>query len=56
MKVGFAGLLAIVFIILKLCSVIEWSWIWVLAPLWLPCLFWGVIVVGALAVAYWANK
>ena len=32
---GFCGTLAIVFIVLKLCHVIEWSWLWVLSPLWL---------------------
>lgn len=32
--IGFCGLLTIVFIVLKLCGVISWSWIWVLAPLW----------------------
>lgn len=34
--IGFFGLLAIVFITLKLCGVIAWSWWWVLAPLWIP--------------------
>jgi len=34
--IGFCGLLTIVFIVLKLCGVIEWSWLWVLAPLWIP--------------------
>ena len=34
--VGFCGLLAIVFIVLKLCGVIHWGWLWVLAPLWIP--------------------
>ena len=34
--VGFAGLLTITFIILKLCKVIDWSWVWVLSPLWIP--------------------
>ena len=34
--VGFLGLLTIAFIVLKLCGVIDWSWWWVLAPLWLP--------------------
>lgn len=34
--VGFLGLLALVFITLKLCGVIAWSWWWVLAPLWIP--------------------
>lgn len=29
-------LLTVAFIVLKLCHVIEWSWLWVLAPLWIP--------------------
>lgn len=33
--IGFAGLLTIVFIVLKLCGVIKWSWLWVLSPLWI---------------------
>ena len=33
---GFCGLLAVAFIVLKLCKVINWSWLWVLAPLWIP--------------------
>ena len=33
--IGFCGLLSIAFIILKLTHVIEWSWLWVLAPLWI---------------------
>ena len=31
--VGFAGLLTIAFIVLKLCKVIGWSWWWVLSPM-----------------------
>lgn len=27
--------LTIVFIVLKLCHVIDWSWIWVLSPTWI---------------------
>lgn len=34
--VGFVGLLTILFIGLKLGNVIDWSWLWVLSPLWLP--------------------
>lgn len=34
--IGFGGLLTVAFIVLKLTSVISWSWWWVLAPLWLP--------------------
>ena len=33
---GFTTLLAIAFIVLKLCNVITWSWLWVLSPLWIP--------------------
>lgn len=34
--IGFLGLLAILFIGLKLTGHIAWSWLWVLAPLWGP--------------------
>lgn len=34
--VGFAGLLGLLFIALKLTGVIAWSWLWVLSPLWIP--------------------
>lgn len=34
--IGFPGLLTIVFITLKLLGKIEWSWLWVLAPTWIP--------------------
>ena len=33
--IGFVGLLAVAFIVLKLCGVIDWSWLWVLAPIWI---------------------
>ena len=33
--IGFSGLLTIVFIVLKLCRVINWSWIWVFSPMWI---------------------
>lgn len=35
---GFADVLLIVFIVLKLVGVIDWSWVWVLAPFWIPIL------------------
>lgn len=34
-----ANLLAIVFVVLKLTGVINWSWWWVLSPIWIV---WGV--------------
>lgn len=33
--IGFFGLLAILFIGLKLTGYIGWSWWWVLSPIWL---------------------
>lgn len=32
--IGFTGLLTVAFVVLKLCGVIDWSWVWVLAPIW----------------------
>lgn len=34
--IGFCGLLTLVFIVLKLVGVINWSWVWVLSPIWIP--------------------
>jgi hypothetical protein len=50
--IGFTGLLAIVFITLKLTHVIDWSWWWVLAPLWggLAIILAVVFVIGFLAL------
>ena len=31
--IKFPGVLTIVFIILKLCGVISWSWFWVISPI-----------------------
>lgn len=36
MKIGFFGLLTLIFITLKLMGYIAWSWWWVLAPLCAP--------------------
>lgn len=33
--IGFTGALTIAFVVLKLCNVIDWSWVWVLSPLWI---------------------
>jgi len=42
-EIGFVGILAIVFIVLKLTKVIAWSWIWVLCPIWISILIWLVV-------------
>lgn len=42
-SIGFCGLLAIVFIVLKLTNVIAWSWAWILSPIWMP---WAIAIVA----------
>lgn len=47
-SVGIAGTLTIVFIVLKLCGLIAWSWWWVLSPLWISVILRLVLVIIAL--------
>jgi len=54
--VGFFGLLTIAFIVLKLCDVITWPWLWVLSPLWMPI---SLVIIGYLIYLpfkVWADK
>ena len=46
--IGFGGLLTLVFITLKLCKVITWSWWWVLSPLWISFGLTAVLIIIAL--------
>lgn len=48
--VGFTDLLLIVFIVLKLTNVINWSWWWVLSPLWISL---GIVVVILIGFCIW---
>lgn len=41
---GLSSVLLVVFIVLKLCKVITWSWVWVLSPLWISLILWGIIL------------
>ena len=34
--ISFTGALTLIFITLKLTNVIDWSWAWVLSPMWIP--------------------
>ena len=45
--IGFVGMLTVLFIGLKLTHYIDWSWWWVLAPLWISV----SVVVLLLAIA-----
>ena len=47
--ISFLGLLQIAFIVLKLCGVINWKWLWVLSPTWIPM---ALIVVVAFVLIF----
>jgi hypothetical protein len=48
MNIGFAGLLTICLIVLKLIGFISLGWLWVLSPIWIP--FALVIIMSAVIV------
>lgn len=45
--IGFCSLLAVLFIGLKLTNNIDWSWWWVLSPIWIPI----VIAIAVIVIA-----
>ena len=45
--IGFVGLLTICFIVLKLIGIINWSWLWVISPIWI-----SAIIVILLAIIF----
>ena len=50
-EIGIFGLLGIVFIVLKLCKVIHWSWIWVLSPFWIGAILFILLVIILLIIS-----
>ena len=57
---GFTGLLAVAFIVLKLTGYINWSWLWVLSPIWIPvALILGIfvlILLGGVTISIFSKK
>ncbi len=53
--IGFFGLLAVLFIGLKLTGFIDWSWWWVLSPIWGSALL-TILVLGAIGFAMLRRK
>jgi len=47
--IGFVGLITIVFIVLKLLDKIQWSWVWVLSPLWISASF-GLFILAIFVI------
>jgi hypothetical protein len=54
--VGFIGLLTIVFIVLKLTGHINWSWLWVLSPLWISGLLGILFIAIFVFFIAWLNR
>ena len=48
---GPAFLLFLVFLVLKLCKVITWSWWWVTAPLWISAGL-AILTIGIIFLVY----
>lgn len=52
--ISVAGLLGVAFVVLKLCGVIDWPWLWVLSPFWISLVI-GIIIFVVLAIFIWKN-
>lgn len=50
------SLLGIAFIILKLCKVIAWSWLWVLSPFWISAAIAILVIIFMVIVYVYASK
>ncbi len=55
MGIGIGGVLFIVFLVLKLCNLIAWSWWWVTAQIWLPFVFILAVAASISVVGYLSN-
>ena len=54
--IGFGGLLTILFIGLKLGKVIDWSWWWVLSPVWISIVIYLFVFAFAGLIMWGLNK
>lgn len=54
--VGLVGLVFVAFLVLKLCKVINWSWWWVLSPLWITALVFVVALIVCFVNALASSK
>lgn len=52
---SFTAALGLLFIGLKLGNVIDWSWTWVLAPLWIPMAI-GLVIILIMLICAWIEE
>lgn len=50
--IGFTSALTLLFVALKLTGVIEWSWVWVLSPMWISFVLSVAIVIFFMFALY----
>ena len=55
-SLSFLPLLTLVFIVLKLCKVINWSWLWVLSPIWISLLLSLLILVVIMIFSFFKMR
>ena len=56
LRLGWPVLLAAVFVVLKWCKVITWSWWWVLSPIWIIAAFWLFVLIIVSVFGYIYNR
>ena len=49
---GVAFTVGIIFIILKFVGVLDWSWLWVLAPIWIMAAYFPLMLVSPFVIRY----
>lgn len=54
--IAFVVALFLVFLILKLASVISWSWWWVTAPIWMPFAIGMIMLIISMIRVVWYVK
>ena len=52
--IGLSTVILVVFIILKLTGNIDWSWWWVLSPLWIPIAI--ILIIAVLTAIFVGDK
>lgn len=50
-SIGLGGLLGVLFVGLKLTHYIDWPWLWVLSPFWIPIILFLAILVASSVMA-----
>ena len=53
---GIAEILTLIFIILKFTGTLQWSWIWVLSPIWITLALIVVLIIFAAVIGFLMKK